>query len=132
MSNGYQRLNNKRKFIREMEAMEEMELYSGSRVPKRYLSGVESWICDSGIDMFREGYHLMTKMFVEYVYYCKLYDIEPICTDRLFSKSLQKLGYPMKRSRYGTMFCINPDGGGTDCEGADSAYEEEMLLNEYE
>ena len=23
-------------------AMEEMELYSGSRVPKRYLSGVES------------------------------------------------------------------------------------------
>ena len=109
-------------------AMEEMELYSGSRVPKRYLSGVESWICDSGADMFSEGYHLMTKMFVEYVYYCKLYDIEPICTDRLFSKSLQKLGYPMKRSRYGTMFCINPDGGGTDCEGVDSAYEEEMLM----
>lgn len=89
-----------------MEEMEEMELYSGSRVPKRYLSGVESWICDSGMDMFREGYHLMTKMFVEYVYYCKLYDIEPICTDRLFSKSLQKLGYPMKRSRYGTMHCL--------------------------
>ena len=108
--------------------MEEMEIYSGVRVPKRYISGVESWICDSGADMFSEGYHLMTKMFVEYVYYCKLYDIEPICTDRLFSKSLQKLGYPMKRSRYGTMFCINPDGGGTDCEGVDSAYEEEMLM----
>ena len=50
MSNGYQKLSNKRKFIREMEekeigkpAMEEMELYSGVRVPKRYLSGVESW-----------------------------------------------------------------------------------------
>ena len=113
-------------------AMEEMEMYSGSRDPKRYLSGVESWICDSGMDMFSEGYHLMTKMFVEYVYYCKLYDIEPICTDRLFSKSLQKLGYPMKRSRYGTMFCINPDGGGTDCEGADIAYEEEMLMLESE
>ena len=112
--------------------MEQREWYSGVRVPKRYLSGVESWICDSGMDMFREGYHLMTKMFVEYVYYCKLYDIEPICTDRLFSKSLQKLGYPMKRSRYGTMFCINPDGGGTDCEGADSAYEEEMLMLESE
>ena len=120
--------------------MEEMELYSGARVPKRYLSGVESWICDSGADMFSEGYHLMTKMFVEYVYYCKLYDIEPICTDRLFSKSLQKLGYPMKRSRYGTMFCINPDGGGSEgiegCayggEGDGSAYEEEMLMNEYE
>lgn len=117
-------------------AMEEMELYSGSRVPKRYLSGVESWICDSGMDMFREGYHLMTKMFVEYVYYCKLYDIEPICTDRLFSKSLQKLGYPMKRSRYGTMFCINPDGcgseGGEEGSAYDGAYEEEMLLNEYD
>ena len=121
--------------------MEEMELYSGSRVPKRYLSGVESWICDSGMDMFREGYHLMTKMFVEYVYYCKLYDIEPICTDRLFSKSLQKLGYPMKRSRYGTMFCINPDEGGSEggegCayggeEDGSAAYEEEMLLNEYD
>ena len=114
-----------------------MELYSGSRVPKRYLSGVESWICDSGMDMFREGYHLMTKMFVEYVYYCKLYDIEPICTDRLFSKSLQKLGYPMKRSRYGTMFCINPDEGGSeggeeDGSAYDGAYEEEMLLNEYD
>ena len=122
-----------------------MEIYSGSRVPKRYLSGVESWICDSGMDMFREGYHLMTKMFVEYVYDCKLYYIEPICTDRLFSKSLQKLGYPMKRSRYGTMFCINPDecgseGGEEDgsaaygCEGSayDGAYEEEMLLNEYD
>lgn len=110
--------------------MEEMELYSGARVPKRYLSGVESWICDSGADMFSEGYHLMTKMFVEYVYYCKLYDIEPICTDRLFSKSLQKLGYPMKRSRYGTMFCINPDGGGSEDDGSayDGAYEEEMLM----
>ena len=124
-----------------METMEEMELYSGSRVPKRYLSGVESWICDSGMDMFREGYHLMTKTFVAYVYYCKLYDIEPICTDRLFSKSLQKLGYPMKRSRYGTMFCINPDNiadadGGTDSayssEESALAYEEEMLLNEYD
>lgn len=119
-----------------MEAMEENELYSGSRVPKRYLSGVDSWICDSGMDMFREGYHLMTKMFVEYVYYCKLYDIEPICTDRMFSKSLQKLGYPMKRSRYGTMFCINPDGGGSEVgessaycgEDDGSAYEEEMLM----
>ena len=113
-------------------AMEEMELYSGVRVPKRYLSGVESWVCDSGADMFSEGYHLMTKMFVEYVYYCKLYDIEPICTDRLFSKSLRRLGYPMKRSRYGTMFCLNPDKSGTDCECADSAYEDEMLMNEYD
>ena len=76
----------------------------------------------------------MTKMFVEYVYYCKLYDIEPICTDRLFSKSLQKLGYPMKRSRYGTMFCINPDEGGSEGgeEDGSAAYEEEMLLNEYD
>lgn len=111
MSNGYQRLSNNRKFIRAMEeivkpAMEEMELYSGSRVPKRYVSGVVSWISDSGEDMFPDGFYLMNRMYIEYVYYCKMYGIEPICTDRQFSKSLSKIGCPSRRSKYGTEYAI--------------------------
>ena len=87
-------------------AMEEMELYSDSRVPKRYLSGVVSWIADSGEDMFQDGFYLMNRMYIEYVYYCKMYGIEPICTDRQFSKSLSKIGCPSRRSRYGTEYAI--------------------------
>lgn len=87
-------------------AMEEMELYSGSRVPKRYVSGVVSWIADSGEDMFHDGFYLMNRMYIEYVYYCKMYGIEPICTDRQFSKSLSKIGCQSRRSKYGTEYAI--------------------------
>lgn len=87
-------------------ANEEMELYSGSRVPKRYVSGVVSWIADSGEDIFPDGFYLMNRMYIEYVYYCKMYGIEPICTDRQFSKSLSKIGCPSRRSKYGTEYAI--------------------------
>lgn len=78
----------------------------GNGIPKRYVSGVVSWIADSGEDMFQDGFYLMNRMYIEYVYYCKMYGIEPICTDRQFSKSLSKIGCPSRRSRYGTEYAI--------------------------
>ena len=35
-----------------------------------------------------------------------MYGIEPICTDRQFSKSLSKIGCPSRRSKYGTEYAI--------------------------
>lgn len=78
----------------------------GNGIPKRYVSGVVSWISDSGEDMFPDGFYLMNRMYIEYVYYCKMYGIEPICTDRQFSKSLSKIGCPSRRSKYGTEYAI--------------------------
>ena len=78
----------------------------GNGIPKRYVSGVVSWIADSGEDMFPDGFYLMNRMYIEYVYYCKMYGIEPICTDRQFSKSLSKIGCPCRRSKYGTEYAI--------------------------
>lgn len=78
----------------------------GNGIPKRYVSGVVSWISDSGEDMFQDGFYLMNRMYIEYVYYCKMYGIEPICTDRQFSKSLSKIGCPSRRSKYGTEYAI--------------------------
>lgn len=82
------------------------DCFYGNGISKRYVSGVVSWIADSGEDMFPEGFYLMNRMYIEYVYYCKMYDIEPICTDRQFSKSLSKIGCPSRRSRYGTEYAI--------------------------
>lgn len=86
----------------------------GNGIPKRYVSGVVSWISDSGEDMFPDGFYLMNRMYIEYVYYCKMYGIEPICTDRQFSKSLSKIGCPCRRSKYGTEYAIAGvlEGGG--------------------
>lgn len=86
----------------------------GNGIPKRYVSGVVSWISDSGEDMFPDGFYLMNRMYIEYVYYCKMYGIEPICTDRQFSKSLSKIGCPSRRSKYGTEYAIAGvlEGGG--------------------
>ena len=78
----------------------------GNGIPKRYVSGVVSWIADSGEDVFPDGFYLMNRMYIEYVYYCKMYGIEPICTDRQFSKSLSKIGCPSRRSKYGTEYAI--------------------------
>lgn len=100
----------------------------GNGISKRYVSGVVSWIADSGEDMFPEGFYLMNRMYIEYVYYCKMYGIEPICTDRQFSKSLSKIGCPSRRSRYGTEYAIAGvlEGGDSVLEGEGRVLDEDV------
>lgn len=74
---------------------------------------VRRWLEMADLSVYGDSYVLMRNLYFDYIVFCRKNGIKAgdICSDRIFSKSLQGCGYDMKYSRRGTEFRLNGAAG---------------------